>query len=145
MGDPLEPGTEQEPDNVHNLPDRSSVEDRAAAGDGDPSEPEQTAFPGMPEIELGDLPPTLAKLIPRNAAIEVHYSLMSAAIKGKAGLPDPNKAGQLIVSYVPAGYDAKPIRNKPGEPEVDRWKIVVQLRPTYIVALEAAAPDAATG
>lgn len=145
MGDPLEPGDENAtPDEL--AARRRSIEDAAADGGGDPdAEPEgQPELPGMPPVELGDLPPTLSKLIPRNATIEVHYSLMSAAVKGKGGLVDPEKAGQLIVSYVPHGYLATPIRSKPGEPGIERWKVTVQLRPTYVMPVEAANPSSAT-
>ncbi len=87
-------------------------------------------------LELGDMPPTLAKLIPRGMAVEVKYQLTGKEIGGTGGLVDPNKSGQLIVSYVPEDYKARPVRENGA---VVRWKVIVVLRPTFVVPAESEA------
>lgn len=106
---------------------RESIADRAARGEAkDPEQP----LPGMAPLE-GDKQLTLGGLGPRSLPIEAEVSLMSAAV-GAKGLIDPNRRGQLLVSYLPAGYIYVPAE-RAADGTVKRWKLRMQLRPVHIV------------
>lgn len=107
---------------------RESIADRAARGEA--QEPEQQ-LPGMAPLE-GDRQLTLSGLGPRSMPVEAEVSLMSASIAAK-GLIEPDKRGQLIVSYLPNGYTYRPVRENG---EVKRWKLVMQLRPVHIISAD---------
>ena len=76
----------------------------------------------------GDKQLTLAGLGPRTMPIDSEVSLMSASVPCR-GLIDPNRQGQLLVSYVPAGYRYVPVRE--GE-KIVKWKLRQYLRITYV-------------
>jgi hypothetical protein len=59
---------------------------------------------------------------------------MSGSVPIK-GLIDPDKEGTLLVRYLPNGYIHRPQRD--ATQRVERWKLVQQLRPTYISTPEA--------
>ena len=92
--------------------------------DGDPDEP-VFALDGDRQLTLAGLGGRGAA---RNVAIEAEVSLMSASVPCR-GLIDPDKQGQLLVSYVPAGYRYVPVRE--GE-KIVKWKLRMYLRPMYV-------------
>lgn len=112
-----------EPSNVNN--GRRSIEERAAAGEGGDEE----QLPGIAPL-AGDKQLTLAGLGPRSMPIEAEVSLMSASVPSK-GLIDPEKRGQLLVAFLPNGYNYVPVREGG---EVKRWKLRMQLRPVHIIS-----------
>ena len=65
---------------------------------------------------------------------EVTVSLLSAEVPSpRGGLLDPDKEGQVLVSYEVAGYPWKPKREgAPGDKRLVGWKVRQQIRPTYV-------------
>lgn len=111
-----------------------------AARDGEPNgngsnvsdqADDEVQIPSAPPV-AGDKQLSLAGLGPKRTPIEAEVSLMSAAVPA-SGLIDPEKEGQLLVSYLPAGYTYVPVREGG---KITRWKLRMQLRPTYVMKPE---------
>ena len=115
--DPLNPDTPEADEG-----EQKSIEERAASN-GHVEEDDELSF-----ALDGDKQLTLAGLGPRNTPIESEVSLMSASVPVR-GLIDPGKQGQLLVSYVPAGYRYVPIRE--GQ-KIVKWKLRQYLRIMYV-------------
>lgn len=109
---------------------RQTLAAQAAEADAEDEEEEQMT------LELGDLPPTLTRLIPRGMAVEVVYKMQGRETKGAGGLVDPNKSSQLLVTVQPGDYKARPVRE---DGKVVRWKVVVELKPTFVVPADSEA------
>lgn len=102
------------------------------------NEPEEEGQLAIPTLE-GDKPFALAGLGPRGMAVESEVSVMSAAVP-VSGLLDPDKRGQLLVSFAPASYTYVPVRENG---KVVRYKLRQQVRPDHVITASTLAAVAA--
>ncbi len=104
----------------HNGNGHASIEEQAA--EPEPVEEED----GQRAIDLGDLPPTLAKLIPKGAPVEVLFNFSRKGdVPGGMGLPRPDDEGQCLIDWKVKDYKPTPVRNAEGV--TDRFKLYVNL------------------
>lgn len=108
-------------------------------GGREPEEPTEAEL--FPEGSLEGDNVTAQTYVRRGLPVEVTVALGTAEVPTRAGLLDPNKAGRVLVSFVPGGKRDVPIRedgSKTGK--VVGWKLRQILTPTYV----ADASDEAT-
>ncbi len=75
---------------------------------------------------------TAQTLVKRGLPVEVTVSLSKAEVPSKGGLLNPNKAGRVLVSYLPGTVHEVPQRDG-DEDELVGWKIRQDLRATFVM------------
>lgn len=127
--DPTGAEPPEEPTAAHDGEVKDKGESIAEAAEAEaPMVPESPPLEGDKQLSLAGL----GKV--SKTPVEALVSLMSASVPVR-GLLDPDKEGLLLVSFVPAGYNYKPTRD--ADRNVDRWKLVQQVRPVYVTTPEA--------
>jgi hypothetical protein len=111
----------------------TSIEGMAANGTGPGDDQPIFALEGDKQLTLAGLG-TISK-----TPVEAEVSIMSASVPCR-GLIDPQKPGQLLISYVPHTYKYVPVRD--GD-KIVKWKLRQFLRVMYVeTVLPGEAQDA---
>lgn len=97
----------------------------------DPQEDPDEAGELFPSGSLAGDDVSPQTLVKRGLPVEVTVSLSKAEVPTKSGLVDPNKAGRVLVSYLPGTVHEVPQREGDDNRLVG-WKIRQDLRATFV-------------
>lgn len=106
-----------------------SIEQRGESGDS--GVPEEELFPQGSLPGEGVTPQTYVK---KGLPVELMVALSKAEVPLRgAGVPDPNKFGRAIVTYLPGKKHDLPLREDANDPaKVTGYKLTVDLRVTHV-------------
>jgi hypothetical protein len=108
--------------------DSESIAGRAANGEGGDAEQDAATLFPMGQFEGDGV--TLGKLVKPGQKVETTVALSKAEIPSSGGLIDPNKAGRVLISYLPGKVEEVPHRESDDD-RITRWTFRQHLRATY--------------
>lgn len=107
-----------------------SIGERAEDG-GDSGVPEDELFPAGSLQGEGVTTQTYVK---KGLPVELNVALSKAEVPLRgSGIPDPNKFGRAIVTYLPGKKHEQPLREEKNDPaKTTGFKVTVDLRVTHV-------------